>query len=85
MIIEQAFPSNEKSDNGSHHHSHSGMTLRDYFASQALALMMREGVDALAAQMDEPDLDGLFGRTARYSYRMADAMLAARSPQESEQ
>ena len=56
-----------------------GMSLRDYFAAQALALMMREGTEALAAQMDEPDLDGLFERTARFSYRMADAMIKARS------
>jgi len=55
-----------------------GMSLRDYFAAQALALMFPEANALLASQMDEPDLDGLFAQTARYSYRMADAMLAAR-------
>lgn len=44
-----------------------GMTLRDYFAGQALA-----GIAA------DPDVDISTDERARWSYRMADAMLKAR-------
>ena len=46
---------------------HTGMTLRDYFAGQAVTrLMSADGV--------VPDV----GRMAEYAYRIADAMLKAR-------
>ena len=50
-----------------------GMTLRDYFAAKAMG--------ALISTAAAPCLNGLDGyetHTARASYKMADAMLAAR-------
>ena len=44
-----------------------GMTLRDYFAGQALA-----GIAS------DPDIDISIYDRAKWSYRMADAMLEAR-------
>ena len=50
-----------------------GMSLRDWFAGQALAgLLSQEGVEA------SPETD------AAWAYKVADAMLAARRPPESE-
>lgn len=75
----QAFPNNEKSDSGNHHFSHPGMTLRDYFAGQAMS--------SARTELPEYDLRALFGdRTgirreeilAADAYRIADAMLARR-------
>jgi hypothetical protein len=44
-----------------------GMTLRDWFASQALAGLLRDGID----------VHGI-GDSAYLAYEMADAMLVAR-------
>jgi hypothetical protein len=60
--------------------AHAGMTLRDYFAAKALiALASSEvwlkGMDKAAAQAGIEFKDSL----ALSSYRMADAMLRARS------
>ena len=69
-----AFPMNEKNSAGSHYHSHSGMSLRDWFAGQALAGLMahpfEDGSDFLH--------DAGPAAAAYQSYRMADAMIAAR-------
>jgi len=62
-----AFPVLELDQVTGHIHAqHMGMTLRDYFAGQALAGMMSvpSGDDPIA--------------TAVYAYRIADALLAAR-------
>lgn len=61
-----AFPHNEQNDDGSHHYTHPGMTLRDWFAGQALAGRMINGFASGA------DIH------ARVSYELADAMLAER-------
>lgn len=45
----------------------SGMSLRDWFAGQALAGML-----------GDPERSGEFAEFARYAYQAADAMLAAR-------
>lgn len=57
-----------------------GMSLRDYFAGQALAFMQsRENVvailDAARAQQREEESEATFARVA---YQIADAMLKAR-------
>ncbi len=63
-----AFPYNERSDDGSHWHSHSGMTLRDWFAGQAL------GKVKITAPVGAD-----FNRTiAEAVWGLADAMLAER-------
>jgi len=64
-----AFPFTERDGNGEHYHSHGGMTLRDWFAGQALAGMLASEGDEGGYQ---PDV------AADRAYRVADAMLAAR-------
>lgn len=49
------------------HLAQEGMTLRDYFAAQAMS-----------AYFDGNDSPSEFGMVARRSYQMADAMLIAR-------
>ena len=49
------------------HAIHNGMTMRDYFAAKAMQGMMVE--------VQDPDCNYI----AEVSYRMADAMMAARS------
>ncbi len=61
-------------DNGWH-----GMTLRDYFAGQSLIAISGLWKGSIG-DFDNEAAD----RTARAAYRMADAMLAAQSPQESD-
>lgn len=52
-----------------------GMTLRDYFAAQALAGWLA----TYGAEAGHPAVDPRYpARIAEYSYTMADAMLAAR-------
>lgn len=80
-----AFPS-EDFEHGFHQDTiikHSGMTLRDWFAGQALAGMLANGFqpdeafkrNGLGAKRD-------WGKDTYVSasYRLADAMLAARKP-----
>ena len=61
-------------------HGHSGMTLRDYFAAQAMNQMIQQAY-ALAKDCDEED-DFSFTATmfplAKEAYQWADAMLKAR-------
>lgn len=75
-----AFPFDEKSGDGTHWHSHSGMTLRDYFAAKALPACHAEYFAGLARNeyTCEP---GWRDGVAIEAYRMADAMLAARGDQ----
>jgi hypothetical protein len=56
-------------------YSATGMTLRDYFAGQALAGLM----SATDADGEWTAVNGAEPNAARYAYRAADAMLAARS------
>ena len=53
-----------------HGDAHRGMTLRDYFASQALT-----GILAFPTRPGDPNVHG---QVARAAYEYADAMLAAR-------
>jgi hypothetical protein len=59
-----------------------GMTLRDYFAGQALASVMSGahnlGASTLAERAEQ------FGMIAEWMYQMADAMLAARQSNDME-
>jgi len=73
----QAFPRQESE----HYHGMDGMTLRDYFAGQALASIsgrMAEGVAELELKNNEPK----GSRFAKYAYNIADAMIAERSKNE---
>lgn len=55
-----------------------GMSLRDWFAGQALAGMLSMPSDPESGNFHN-NCGVPFIGTARYAYRMADAMLAARS------
>jgi hypothetical protein len=67
-----AFPFNETFIDGSAYATHPGMTLRDYFAGQALAgLCANRGWDDAFGPESAP-------LTAITVYRLADAMLARR-------
>lgn len=66
-----AFPGNEKNSDGTHYHSNVGMSLRDWFAGQALAgLLGRYGFS------EHPDV--IVTSCRQY----ADAMLSARGSHE---
>ncbi len=52
------------------HNEHDGMTLRDYFAAKALPILMEHHSDRLPYVHKD---------VAEESYRIADAMLAART------
>jgi hypothetical protein len=57
-----------------------GMTLRDYFAGQALIGILSGG---FADTVPHDDVEG--GRqAAQFAYQYADAMLTARTPQDTE-
>jgi len=56
-----------------------GMSLRDYFAGQAIAAIPQRGWDHLGEEKD------IIAAWAQCAYAVADAMLLARSPQESGQ
>ena len=71
-------------DGAGYEPSQAGMTLRDYFAGQALigelSCATSEGcVDALVRAAHKAGM-GIEERIAWNCYRMADAMLAARTP-----
>jgi hypothetical protein len=75
----RAFPHDEKDSGGQHWQSHDGMTLRDYFAAQALVSMgtwMPPGVSDF--NKGHLDSDEVLTLRARWSYAQADAMLEAR-------
>lgn len=90
---EPAFPHHRISSNGESHSHYSGMSLRDWFAGQALGACIQwaqaRGKDELMEDNQpvhaEPCMpDGDAGRdgtedAARAAYLFADAMLAARS------
>lgn len=61
-----AFPRDHAND------GHNGMTLRDYFAAQALPLAFAVFDEGYSPESPEPDL------VAKCAYQYADAMLAAR-------
>ena len=68
-----AFPMQEKSADGSHFHSHPGMSLRDYFAGQALIAVASRWQGTIG------DIDGdAMERSAMMAYEIADAMLKER-------
>jgi hypothetical protein len=78
MSIENppAFPRPD-TDHGSYGHGgHDGMTLRDYFAGQALGAI----IVATSAGQHQPDRDGrdIVDGIAFDAYELADAMLTAR-------
>jgi hypothetical protein len=65
-----AFPFIEKESTGMHYHSHSGMTLRDWFAGQVLGALI--------------SCDGISNATevtyhAEVAYAQADAMILERN------
>ena len=63
-----AFPAGERFEGVDGWHTEPGMTLRDYFAGQALA-SVNLGIGVT---------DDFYSRTAKHCYALADAMLAAR-------
>lgn len=64
-----AFPHPTAYDHSDHPSDENGMSLRDYFAGQALAVLMDLGsVDG--------SVDGSYEGTALIAYRQADAMIA---------
>ena len=67
-----AFPHDEKQGDGTFWYSHSGMSLRDWFAGQAL-------VAAGASGPRDDEVNDLAGAIARSAYQIADAMLAQRA------
>ena len=71
-----AFPHDEKSGDGTHWTTHSGMTLRDWFAGQALA-----GIITAMANGQHSPKPGLTPREsiANDAYALADILLAART------
>lgn len=74
---EPAFPFEYEGDGGQTV-PHKGMWLRDYFAAKSLIAISGLWKGNLG------DFDNEAAeRTARAAYRLADAMLVARSPQES--
>lgn len=77
-----AFPCTELNSDGSPYATHLGMTLRDYFAGQALT-----GSIASWAVEDEKRFSHLSDQEraklfAKWSYCVADAMLLARAKSE---
>ena len=66
-----AFPTESARQTGPVTWHHEGMTLRDYFAAKAMAVVWTE-------IPDDADRDLALDRLGRYAYEMADAMLKAR-------
>ena len=64
-----AFPQNDYND--------AGMSLRDWFAGQALSMLNYHNL--LARAMDDHDCALQIQNAAVFSYRFADAMLKARA------
>jgi hypothetical protein len=64
-------------------HVADGMSLRDWFAGQALAGMMSGGFKPNEAMDDDPEWEGQKDYKTPFAlvaYRIADAMLAERNP-----
>lgn len=78
-MSEPAFPCPTGSDGGVYS---IGMSLRDYFAAQALQRIIpnTQGADAAKYwERDQLDAEGYFAILAATSYSIADAMLKERS------
>lgn len=75
----QAFPVDDFIRHGIGHKGQSGMSLRDYFAGQAM--QGRLANPHYAKNMEDTDVpsERVPNDIAYWSYRMADAMLAERS------
>ncbi len=74
-----AFPINEKTDGGNHHHTHAGMSLRDHYAGLAMQGLMQQLGERIAADRDIPRATAALENTARLSFLVADMMIAARA------
>lgn len=72
-----AFPRPFSKDGDTEAWSQEGISVRDYFAGQALTGMIAEGMFA-SALSQEGDTPAAFGRMAEDCYGFADAMLTAR-------
>jgi len=68
-------PSDYRQDGSPIYMGQTGMTLRDYFAGQALAGWLA----SYGENMEHPSANGTIETVAKHAYEMADAMLAARS------
>ena len=75
-----AFPFEEMHTDGTHYHSHPGLSLRDYMAIHASADDVRDQCEVLRLNLGQRGLPGILPDgwrvTARYMH--ADAMLKAR-------
>jgi hypothetical protein len=77
-----AFPHDEKTHDGSHWFTHPGMTLRDYFAGQALAGMgtwcpwVDDGHNRPVGDLTDPRV---LAARAAWAGAQADAMLTERA------
>jgi hypothetical protein len=69
-----AFPFTELDQAGSLYHQNTGMSLRDYFAAQAMPMF--RGFDVTTYQSYGQHL---ISQAAQHAYAYADAMLAARN------
>ena len=72
-----AFPVTPTDKSGQIAPTQCGMTLRDWFAGQAL-------VGIITSPFTSEDAIGNFGKGAQWAYEMADAMLAQRGTEEPE-
>jgi hypothetical protein len=59
------------------HYDHLGMTLRDYFAGQALAGLLATSID----WSEKYGTEKIYSTIAKMSYSLADALLAERGKQ----
>lgn len=66
---------------GDLHAGEPGMTLRDYYAAQAMPVVMGTMPDTGSVKNADPELlaQAIGATVARWSYAIADAMLAERS------
>jgi hypothetical protein len=71
-----AFPCDRIKDDQGNWHNSSGMTMRDYFAAKAMQGLLAGSPSTLSALSDRTHSDGSVSDVA---YKMADAMLKARS------